>query len=144
MHGGDHRSIHRALEQVAHEIAPGPVAMDDVDLLPGYQLFQLPQPTDGVPGLDYVDGHAHLGRVVGELPLAEAHQLGVDEIVQLPQQVEHMGFRAAGVAAADQVNYAHTVHSFVFISSIFKPALISFFMWMWGQCSSRYSSPSWA
>ena len=86
-----------------------------------------------------MDGHAHALGVVRELTAPEAYKLGVDRGVQLPQKVEHMGLGAAGVAAADKVDNSHFAHSFI-------PAGVlpsSFSMSTWGQCSSRYSSPTW-
>ena len=38
---------------------------------------------------------------------AEAHQLGGDGLIQMLQQAQHMGFCAAGVSAADEMNDLH-------------------------------------
>ena len=83
MHRGDHRGPQVLFHQVAHQVAPGAVAVDDVHLLPGQAALQLPQAHHRVPRLDHFNGDAHFRRVLREIPLAEAEQLGVDGLVQL-------------------------------------------------------------
>ena len=109
--GGHHRGLQVLFYQVSHQVAPGAVAVDDVHLLAGQQALKLLQAHHRVAGLDHLDGNAHFLRVVGELAPAKAEELGVDGLVQLLEQVEHMGFGAAGVAAADQMDNAHGVSS---------------------------------
>ncbi len=115
------------------------MAVDDVHLLAGKEPAQLTKADKGVAALYDVDGYAHLLGVVGELAAHEAEQLGVDRAVQLSQKVEHMGLGAAGVAAADKVYNSHFAHSFGSAGALSS----GFSMFTWGQCSSRYSSPTW-
>ena len=82
VHRGDHRGPQVLFNQVAHQVAPGAVAVDDVHLLPGQAALQLPQAHHRVAGLYHLNGDAHFRRVLGEIPLAEAEQLGIDILVQ--------------------------------------------------------------
>ncbi len=112
MHGGDHRGVDELFQQVAHQVAPGAVAVDDINFLPSHLLFQLRQAPNGVAGFNDVNGDAHFLRVGGKISLAEAEELGVNKAVQLLKQVEHMGLGPAGVAAANQMDHSHSHHSF--------------------------------
>ncbi len=115
------------------------MAVDNIHLPAGEELFKLSKTYKGVAALYHVDGYAHFPGVVGKLASHEAEQLCVDRAVQLPQKVEHMGLCAASVAAADKVDNSHFVPSFAPAGAL--PS--SFSMSTWGQCSSKYSSPTW-
>ena len=57
-------------------------------------------------------GNAHVPGLLGKGALPEAHQLGMDVLIQMLQQTQHMGLGAAGVAAADEVNDFHEMPFF--------------------------------
>ena len=60
-----------------------------------------------IAGIENHRINAHFPGFLRKLALPEAYQLSGNAPVQILQQAQHMGFGAAGVAAADQMNDFH-------------------------------------
>ena len=105
--GGHHRQSRDLAEHGADHVGPGAMAVDDlVAALPDIGRQLPPGAEDVVAPADH-GGNAHLAGLLGKGAVPEAHQLGGDGLIQMLQQAQHMGFCAAGVSAADEMNDLH-------------------------------------
>ena len=105
--GGDHGQAGGLLQKRAHQIAPGSVAVDDVIALPGDFLPQGLQSGQGIAGGNHVHVDAQRPGLLGEGAVGKAHHVRLDVLVQPPEQGVDVGFRPAGVSAADEMDDFH-------------------------------------
>ena len=102
--GGHHRQSRDLAEHGADHVGPGAMAVDDlVAALPDIGRQLPPGAEDVVAPADH-GGNAHPPGFLGKGTLPEAHKLGGNGLVQMLQQAQHMGFCAAGVSAADEMD----------------------------------------
>ena len=105
--GGDHRQAGGFAQKGAHHIPAGTVTVDEiVAALPDFLLEQAEGAEHIAVGID-LSGDAQLPRLLGEGSLHEADHVHLDGPGQVLEQGEHMGFGAAAVAAADEMNDFH-------------------------------------
>ena len=107
MDGGDYRQPCGLAQQRTDHIGPGAVAVDElIAALPDIGRQLAPDAQDIVTAADH-GGDAQVTGLLGKGAVPEAQQLGVDMLIQVLQQAQHVGLGSAGVAAADQMNDFH-------------------------------------
>ena len=104
---GDHRRLDPLFQQIPHEIGPGAVAMDDLEVLRPDQLLQAANDPGNVPTGQHLGGNAHFPGLLGKGPLHKADQQHPMGLIQALQQGQHMGFRAAYITAGYQMYDSH-------------------------------------
>ena len=70
------------------------------------QLFDRAEIGKEVPA-EYDRRNTERGRTVGKITAAKAHELHVDDLIQIFQQRVDVRLGAAGITAADEVDYFH-------------------------------------
>ena len=107
MDGGDHRETGGAAEHGAHHIAAGTVAVDEiVSLSPDFFLEQAQGVQDVPPGVD-LGANVQFPSLLGKGALQKTDHRHVNGPGEILQQGEHVGFRAAAVTAADEMDDFH-------------------------------------
>ena len=98
-----------ALQQRAHQIRPRAVAVQDIRAVCADELIQPPVIGKQVARRNDLGIDARAACGVGKIARAEGHQFDVQRLPEPCRERNHRGFRAADVAAADNVENFHTV-----------------------------------
>ena len=107
VNSGHHRHPRGMAKQRTDHIGPGTVAVNDFITALADILRQLTPGAENVVAAADHGGDPQAPGLLGEGAVPEAHQLGGDGLVQVLQQTQDVGLRAAGVTAADQMDDFH-------------------------------------
>ena len=108
MDGGDDGAACLS-HQHGHHIGLGAMAVEHIKVLIFQVLFQISGHMEHAPLFQDTGIDARLPGFLGKGALHEADQLHIVVLAQLLQQADHMGFRAAHVAAGDQMHDFHRI-----------------------------------
>ena len=104
--GGHYRNMQRHPQQCPHHVGPGAVAVDDLIAFLTDQVDQLAACSIDAAAHN-VGGNTQCAGFVSKGAVPETDHAGSDGFVEILQQAQNMGFCAAGVAAADEVDHFH-------------------------------------
>ena len=107
MDGGDNRKAGDFAQESAGHIGAGPVAVDDLKLLLPDVCGELAADFEDVVAVHDFGRDAERAGLAGKGTVPEADKLGGNGAVEKTQKAEDVGFRASGIAAADEMNDFH-------------------------------------
>ena len=109
--GGDEGQTGAALEQPAHEVAPGAVAVDDLIALGAHLVLQLGQHPGEIAAGQHGGVDAQLAGLMDEGTVGEADHGHLNAGGKSLKQGMDVSLGAAGIAAADESDDFHKIQS---------------------------------
>ena len=105
--GADHRQTGGFAQQGADHIGPGTMAVNQLKAALADVVHQTAADAEDVVSRHDFRGDPQLPGLLSKGTVPETDQLGGNGLIETLQQAQDVGFGAAGVAAADQMNDLH-------------------------------------